>query len=1090
MDLTVAGWFIQVIFDKLLSYNLSRWAAARGLGHDMEKLRIALLHIQSILTDAERTHSAGVLKWMPELHDVAYEAEDLLDELEYWRLQQESEAGNSGPLQVMRDVASQASDFLSSRGDTPKKPGTLENSWDRSTKTTFKVLIDRLNQVASGVSGAINIARIEFELNRQHLVVRDANTSSLVQAKIFGRDIEVREMLNFLVRSNNVSKIEVIGVIGMGGIGKTMIAQHVYNDNEVLGYFDSRMWVCVRNQFDEIGITKELLEYVSDGIPECNCRPTNFNVLQTTLEKKIKSRRFLLVLDDVRDDKKRNKLIESERWERLLLPLKSGEEGSKVIVTSQSREVAQLMDANHIIKLEPLRNDDCWSIIKDLALDGANHDNTQFDSIGRKIAKKLKGLPLAAKVVARHLKDKKDVTEWGEILRRNNIWDEIMPILALGFHHLPVHLQRCFAYCSIFPKGWLFELEQIVHLWMAQGFIQQQSKRRMEDIGREYMNYLFQRSFFDIQKKGFVTYYVMNDLMHDLAEYVSLDECFRIEEGDTQNIPYTVRHLSIQVCCISRLNEMTRYKNLRTLILFGGMPSSFDSTILEDIIKGLRSIRVLDLSPCKLEKFPDGLAKCFHIRYLNLSSTTTVFPEFLYKLYHLQVLNLLGCRFKILPYNINNLVNLRHLIAGHHVIASIEKVGRLKCLQTLPTFKVSKELGCQINQLSDMRELQGTLHIKNIENIENSDEARMAMLDQKEHITGLQLTWESVRSNVDEQRENEVLERLRPHQNLGRLDIVGWMGTKSPSWIGSSTVWLENLEVLYISGCKAWESLPPLGQLPLLKILWLQRMQTVKNVGPEVYGNSTEVFPWLQELVLDEIPELENWSWNKETLRMPNLHSIIVKDCNKLEEIPPLPSLLTELTVARKGFWLPHQHQSKMALSSSSVSSFCIYNCPLLVANFSSPTREEVRESFSSLANLNTDDMSVLKLPLIKERLCTLRNLDIQECSEVSDFSAEEEEHFKMLSSLQGLCISGCANLKSVPVGLHGLESLEKLILWNCPEIYSLPVNGLPQSLRVLEINPCHPLLKDKCRKADGDYWPKIVHVSWIEIDGERVKNI
>jgi Leucine-rich repeat (LRR) protein len=1084
MNLTVAGWFIQVIFDKLLSYNLSRWAAARGLGHDMEKLRIALLHIQSILTDAERTNSAGVLKWMPELRDVTYEAEDLLDELEYRRLQQESEAGNSGPLQIIRDVASQASGLLSSRGGTPKESGTPENTWDRSTKETFKVLIDRLNQVTTSVTGAINSARTEFGLDSHHLLARDINTSSLVQAKMFGRDAEVQDMLNFLVRSNNSSKIEVLCVIGTSGIGKTMLAQHVYNDSEVLNYFHTRMWVCVGNYFDEIDITKELLESVLDGVTACNCRPANFNVLQTTLQKTLKSKKFLLVLDDFKCDKKKSRLTESERWERLLLPLKSGDKGSKIVVTSQSREAAQLMGAKRTLKLEALRDDDCWSMIKELALDSASHDNMQFDNIGRKIAKTMKGLPLAAKAVAGHLKERKNVKEWSQILTNKILWDEIMPVLALSYHHLPVHLQRCFAYCSIFPKGWFFEVEQIVLLWAAQGFIQQKNQRRIEDIGREYMNDLFQRSFFDIQKKELITYYVMPDLMHDLAEYVSFDDCLRIEGGDTKNTPNTIRHLSIQVDSISRLKEMTQYKNLRTLIVLGGMTSTFDSTIVEAVVKDLQSIRVLDLSPCKLENFPDSLSKCLHIRYLNLSSTTTIFPKFLCKLYHLQVLNLLGCRFKSLPYDVNNLVNLRHIIANHHVIASIEKVGKLKCLQTLPTFKISKKLECQIDQLSDMRELQGNLLIKNIENIENSDEARMAMLDQKEHITTLQLMWELTRSDVNEERENEVLENLRPHHNLGRLDIVGWMGNLSPSWIGSSTIWLDNLELLYVSGCKAWESLPPLGQLPLLKILWLQRMQAVKHVGSEVYGNSAVVFPRLEELVLDEIPNLEDWFWNKETLCMPNLHSIVVKDCNKLKEIPPLPSVLTELTVARKGFWLPHQHESKMTLSSSSVSSFCIYNCPSLVAKFSSQKREEVQASFSFLANLNIDDISVLKLPLVKERLYMLRNLDIQDCREISGFNAEEEEHFKMLSSLQGLCISGCANLRSVPLGLQGLESLEKLILWNCPEINSLPVNGLPQSLRVLEINPCHALLKEKCRKADGDYWPMIAHISWIEIDG------
>lgn len=112
-----------MIFDKYLSSKLQTWATNSGIGDDLDKLRIAMLRIQSVVSTAERSQASSTFGWMKELRDVSYDAEDLLDELDYQRLQQELEAGSSSPvsaflssnLDAVRGVTTQAGGFLSSK---------------------------------------------------------------------------------------------------------------------------------------------------------------------------------------------------------------------------------------------------------------------------------------------------------------------------------------------------------------------------------------------------------------------------------------------------------------------------------------------------------------------------------------------------------------------------------------------------------------------------------------------------------------------------------------------------------------------------------------------------------------------------------------------------------------------------------------------------------------------------------------------------------------------------------------------------------------------------------------------------------------
>ncbi|KAG2536903.1 hypothetical protein PVAP13_9NG232700 [Panicum virgatum] len=1058
--LAVGGWFIQVIFDKYLSYKLQRWAANCGIDHELDRLRVALLRTQSVLhvTEVAPTLSHSSLPWMQELRDVIYHAEDLLDKLEYNRLHHEMEESSAN-----ESSSSPIRAFMHSRfrdqGAPASSPELLER-WDRSTQVKNKMveLLERIEQVASGVSEALSLPR-NIRSNNRNIM-----TSSIVLGKIIERDFKAQQLVTTLTSSQDENPVSVVSIVGVGGIGKTALAQHVYNDNRITENFNVRMWISVTHLFDELRITKEMLESASSSR------------LQVALKARLASKRFLLVLDDVWNSDSTTIAMEEENWQKLLAPLKDGAKGSKMLLTTRSSMVAEMLQSSYIISLEALLVNDCWSLMKSSMFDETSHNiNSQLEHIGRKIAETLSGLPLAAKVAARHLKHKHSVDEWKQVLQRNAVWEEIMPVLRTNYDNLPPHLKQCFAYCSIFPRDWEFEAEQLILQWIAQGFVHPDGCRRMEDIGKEYINDLCNKSFFTVQKKEFVSYYVIPPVIYKLAKSVATEECFRIGDDEWIRIPSSVRHLSVHLDSLSALDDTISYKNLRTLIFLSSRTvAPIKASIPQVVLNNLRSLRVLDLSPCMIDKLPDSIRQCVHLRYLNISSTMiTTLPEFLCKLYHLQVLNLAGCsKLGKLPSRMNNLVNLRHLTAANQIVSSITNIGRLKCLQRLPIFKVTREQTQSIVQLGYLLELQGSLQIRNLENINTPDEAKEAMLCKKSQLSVLQLMWAPDLDEVNTNKEEDVLEALQPHENLKRLDIMGWMGVKSPSWLENE--WLSNLKHIFLSGCNAWEQLPPLGQLPSIKTIRLQRLKMLRQIGPEAYGSGSQQGPFH---LLEEL-------WPS----MRNLRNVVIKDCSRLKALPPIPPNLTEITTARKGYWMPYHHDVKLAPATtarSSVSSLCIFNCPLLLARLSSPMTIEINASFGLLRSIITDQITILKCPLLRERLELIESLDIQDCSEITSFSTDDNDILLQLKSLQSLCISGCNTLRSLPSTLSRMKSLYKLVLWNCPALESLPEEPLPLSIRKIEVALCHPLLKEKLKKENGVDWPKIAHIPWVEIDGE-----
>ncbi|XP_042436751.1 putative disease resistance protein RGA1, partial [Zingiber officinale] len=853
----------------------------------------------------------------------------------------------------------------------------------------------RLDDYSAALEEIYSSLGAEDDRGKKQLVSSTSRqTSSFsTEPQLFGRDKELQELKDLLFKPAVASEfgqsgVAVLSIYGMGGIGKTTLAQEVFNDSSVKKYFKLRIWVCVSENFCTDRLTREIIEYATKK----KCDLTNFAALQVALKEKITPKRFLLVLDDVWNE-------DRHKWESLCAPLRSGKPGSKILVTTRSRKIAKMVGDVDAIHLQGLDEESFWEFFKKCAFGCSNSGfhHPHMEAMAKKMTCKLKGLPLAAKTLGGLLSMKLDEQYWESILD-SEIWqlpqeeNGIMPVLQLSYQNLPPHLKQCFAFCSLFPKDYKFSESELIGIWIAEGFIVPRGSTRMEELGSNYFHELVNRSFIQKSKDR---EFIMHDLIHDLAELVSLGESYRIEKGKSHNIPSTIRQLSIYIeeegIETRLLTEFSHCDKLRTLLLerFASMSFNFDCSVLERF----KNIHVLVLKWCSLKELPDSIGKLIHLRYLDLSNNEGIrwLPESLCDLYNLQTLILRYCfNLKCLPHGMMKLINLRNLYGVDMFIPEITEIGKLTSLQNLHAFKVTKDNGHKLVELKGLNQLRGFLCITNLENVENKDEAHIASLKSKEHLDELVLEWTSLQesdSDVNLHISEQVLEGLQPHHNLQRLTIRGYNGARPPNWLHEQvysrleSLRLENykrwndlsaigqlsqlkslslvripvqtknihklfdpkickffsqLENLVLEGITMLEDLPNLGQLPCLTYICIQSLLGVKKIGDKFFAMTEEgsCFPRLRTLRFTEMPAWEEFYGSDDRNLFPCLEYLHISKCQKLKMLPPLPPSIRSLDLNDVGlvdcprFWKAIDECSSTT-NSASLTSLSIQNCQI-----------------------------------------------------------------------------------------------------------------------------------------------------------------
>ena len=598
--------FFNVLFDKLSSPDLLKIFRQENVDADLKKWKTILLEIGEVLDDAEEKQitKESVKTWMAELEDLAYDADDILDEFATEALRRKVKAEEPSTSKI-RKFAPACCVGLN--------PSSIMFNADMRSK------IKEINKKLQEIVTRKNDLKLEdFARGRTRTITSRVPATSLVESHTYGREEDKKAIVKLLSDESGGAQLSTISILGMGGLGKTTLSKLVYNDDKVGSYFAVKAWVCVSQNFDILRVTKEILQDITSK----TCNDDNLNLVQRKLKEKLSGWKFLLILDDV--------WIENySDWTELRLPLESGAHGSKILITTRETNVSSTMGATHPYKLRELSNDACLSMFTQHALGTSDFGEHLNDEERQKILDSCKGLPLAAKALAGLLRTY-DRDEWKDVLN-GRIWDllekktDVPSTLRLSYLYLPSILKKCFAYCSIFPKGYNFEEKKLVLFWMAEGLVQEtKGKKPMEDLCGDYFRDLLDRSFFQQSSIG-KSFFVMHDLMNDLAVWAAGDLCCRLEDqlgGSKQSkISTKVRHFSYiehSNDCIQKLNEDVHLRTFLSLPLYNhdGL-TNFDVKYCS--FPQLRCLRVLSLSGKDIFELPSSIGDLKHLRYLNLS---------------------------------------------------------------------------------------------------------------------------------------------------------------------------------------------------------------------------------------------------------------------------------------------------------------------------------------------------------------------------------------------------------------------------------------------------------------------------------------
>ncbi|KAL8506833.1 hypothetical protein ACS0TY_017648 [Phlomoides rotata] len=1072
----MAEALFQVLIKNLTSLIGSEIGLVRGVDKEMKKLSNTLTAIQKVLEDAEdkQFQSKSIQNWLAELNGLAFEIEDILDE-------------------CAAEVSIQ------------KRKG---GKFNLKFKIIFKHKMGKKIKEAVKKLDALAADRNRFQL--QEVVVRQPTqddwrreTGSLLNEPdhIYGRDGEKEMIVDILVKEvKDCESLSVLPIIGVGGLGKTTLAQFVYNDERVSGHFDTKLWVCVSDDFDLKAILKAIIESAAGVRSDLE----NTDSLQRRVRQELFEKRYILILDDVWNENQ-------EDWVKLKSVLACGSIGSSIVVTTRLKKVADIMKTLPSHCLTMLSEEECWLLFKLRAFGQENEQHLNLETIGRRIVKKCGGVPLAAKALGGLLRFKREEKEW-LLVEESHVWNlpeegnSILSVLRLSYSHLPFVLKRCFAYCAVFPKDYVFNKVELIFHWMAHGCILSNEKEEVEDVGNQMWNGLAVRSFFqETRTEGRNTTFKMHDLVHDLAQSIL-----------EYKIPGTKTNHSSVIASVST----TRQVQWRQISKVCTSSIALEVSSLTTIMNYTR-LRTLKLNGASVKELPSAIGKLKHLRHLDLSySSIRTLPCTFWHLCNLQILNLSKCEdLKSLPRNIRYMINLRHIfLEGCESLSHMpRRIRELTFLKTLSVFIVGYKIANQLDELEHLN-LGGRLKIRHLERVQNHNNAKKANLDEKSNLDDLVFHWEVDYSTSKKMRDDEkVLEALQPHPNLAAFEIDGFQGRQLPLWMKK----MRNLTQVRIVRCLSCTRLPPFRDLPLLKVLDLHSLDALEYIVEKDDIGCQNSFPSLEDLRLFDLSNLKRLFEEEEVGEMfPNLRALVIWTCPLLI-LTSVSSTLKNL----KEMWcspliLPSYSCMLGNLSSLRLNLYVIDTCDNIP--------EDALESLCNLKSLWITDSTKQRLPekwfrdlhsltefginncqigsCLPEgwlrHLISLEELHIFQSKELVDL-AEEFRHLRFLKcislldidemvslpqglqqipSLQFLSLGALPLLTSLPEWLANLVSLTRLRIHKCPKITALPssIQGMT-NLRMLDIWEC-PELERRCERTTGEDWPKIAHIPRLDI--------
>ncbi|GLU08546.1 hypothetical protein SLE2022_254520 [Rubroshorea leprosula] len=499
-------------------------------------------------------------------------------------------------------------------------------------------------------------------------------------------------------------EVGMIGVCGIGGVGKTTVMKHIHNEllNEAktnllneAERFGKVIWVTVSHPLNVVKLQGDIASKINVSLPDGDELSRASKLMDI-----MKKMKYALILDDV--------------WDKFTLqgvgiPEPTTANGCKIIITSRSVDVCNYLGC-HIVKVPPLSKQESLNLF----LDKVGQDILQvvdLKEILEPIVDECAGLPLAIVLIAGSMRGVKDIHEWKNALRElqkcvagtvEGSEDEIFHCLKFSYDRLPnPNTQNCFLYCSLYPEDFEISRIELIEHWICEGFIEELGSRRdMHDKGHTILNRIQNNCLLEeANNEGYVK---MHDVVRDMAVRIKSNGPHRFivkagvglskmpNEGEWTEDLEKVSLMENEISYIP-VNLSPKCSVLSTLILKG---NGGLIQIPECFFDNMVGLKFLDLSSTGIEALPNSMCNLESLAALILRECCNlVCMPSLEKLKMLKKLDLHGAGLLVVPEGIEMLLNLQYLDLCCQRLRELPKgiISNLSCLQYLCTDGLSTE---------------------------------------------------------------------------------------------------------------------------------------------------------------------------------------------------------------------------------------------------------------------------------------------------------------------------------------------------------------------------------------------------------------
>ncbi|KAL1194378.1 putative disease resistance protein [Cardamine amara subsp. amara] len=837
------------------------------LKSDLDLLRLFLKD-----ADAKRHANPSVRNWVEEIKEVVFDAEDIIETF----LLKEELSKTSGIKKRMRRLSCIIVDR-------------------RKLALDIRGISDRISKVI-GKMKTILVQQMIFKggedphllQERQREMRKTYPTSN--ENDVVGLEKNVMKLVGYLAEED---KIQVVSITGMGGIGKTTLARQVFNHEMVKNHFDGVAWVCISQQFTTKYVWQTILQKLSPRHDEHLVSNMSEDQLQAKLFSLLETNKSLIVLDD---------MWKEEDWDRIKLafPLKKGY--WKVLLTSRNERVGLRVDPTCVtFKPECLTIENSWTLFQRIALpiNDASESKVyeEMEEMGKQMIKHCGGLPLAVRVLGGLLAAKYTLDDWKRV--SENIGSQLVEktsssngsidqVLSMSFEELPSYLKHCFLSLAHFPEDHKINIEDLSYYWAAEGVFKPRhyDGETIRDIGDSYIEELVQRNMVisgrDVTTLRYETCH-LHDMMRDVCLFKAKEDNFlqiastNPSTSNFQSHGTSRRFVSHDPSTLDVERDLINPKLRSLVVVLVKNLLKKRCKLSGSSFKRLELLRVLDLFRAEFEggKLPSGIGKLIHLRYLSLKwANVSHIPASLGNLLLLIYLNLdIAYEDILVPNALMGMKELRYLALPEdmHKKTKLELSNLVK-LETLKNFSTKN---------SSVKDLRGMVRLRTLTmevTGKTSMETVSASIGGLRHLEHLDIRDDRSKRNVE---EGIVLD----FSHLKCLTLFMYM----PNLLKEQH-FPSHLTTLTLRKCGLEEDPMPI----LEKLLQLKEV----TLGYESFSGRRMVcsgggFPQLQKL---QFLGLEEWEeWIVEEGSMPLLHTLSIRLCEKLKELPDGLRFITSL---------------------------------------------------------------------------------------------------------------------------------------------------------------------------------------------------